>query len=214
MDWTALAAFILSVLGLFWTEIAARIPPAIDVAFPETIQVECSDYDFDEEVCASHANFEIVVDLFSIWNASSFSTQIEVLEGISAVAKLNGQEEGKIPLSWKYFTDITDVSAEKRNTGRTPISKGELENLETEFVVNRNILNENELSLVRWKRFVDGVIDGSITFVEFEFYIQFAHSVDRRMICEYNVDQRMTEGLRSRGMYFHNFPRDVLCKFI
>lgn len=212
-DWTALAAFVISILGIFWTVIADRLTPAIDVAFPETIQIECSNYDFDEQVCPDDANFEILVDLFSIWNKSSFSTQVEILEKITAVAKYNGQEEEKVPLSWKYFTDITDVSADKKNTGRTPIPKGQLENLETEFVVDRKALNESDVPAVKWKRFVDGVVDQSIKFVVFEFEIYFAHSKKRRMICEYTIDQRMVDGLRSEGMYFHNFPRDVLCRF-
>lgn len=183
-DWTVVAAFILSLIGILGAIIAEQLHPTIDIALPETIQIQCSDYDGATQSCTDTANFETVVDLFSIWNKSLVSTKNEVLEKITAVVEFNNHEDVvySFPLLWKYFTEITDVSTKKKNTGWVLLPKNKIENLETEFVVDHKRLKEKEVENAKWKTFIDNVKKEAIDSLTFRFKILFAHSGERTMI--------------------------------
>jgi len=215
-DWASAAAFVLSLFGVFGVILAEQLDPTIEIALPGTIQIQCSNYDWDKEACPETANFETVVDLFTIWNKSLVSTKSEVLEEITGVAefKSNRGVVYSLPLSWKYFTEITDVSTDKRNTGWVLLPKGKIENLETEFVVDSKNLDSD--SMGKWKTSIDHFVGKEnvdpITSIEFSFSIQFLHSDDRTMICKYNIDQKMKESLKKKGNYYHNFPRTPDCQ--
>ena len=213
----ALAA-IVPVLAFMWATLAPQTDPTIDISLPETIQIQCGDHDFDNSSCRDGAQFETVVDLFSILNSSLVSTKTEVLEKITGVAEFNNGVGGvvySLPLSWKYFTEITDVGADKRNTARVTLPKGKIENLETEFVADHEQLPENEHKNFLWTTFIGGVKEGTIDAIAFTFILQFAHSEDREMSCVVNVDQRMKNAFSGeRRNTYHYAVRTPTCRLI
>ena len=217
-DWTALVALVLSLCTALWSYIATQLPPRIDVATPETIQLMCSDYDHQQMRCHQDAFFSVVADLFSVWNVSPRSTKAEVLLEISGQAQFmkNDSIRYSVLLEWKYFTDMTDDSSPERNTARVKLEKDDLANLETEFIIDPRDVEDSDM--LRWSYFVEAVRDESegngLSSITFLFEIDFLYSADRFIECVYIVDDRMKENLEKDPYYYENFPRSVSCELI
>ena len=105
-DWAALIAFIISVGGLFWLIIAGWFNPNIDIRYPDTFQIECTNFDRQQKKCKEDSQLFLVADLFSFWNDSWFSTVPGIVEKVSGriiITKNNKASEAS--LDWKYISE-------------------------------------------------------------------------------------------------------------
>ena len=204
MDWVAIIALIFSVAGLLAAEVAKRLYPSIDVAYPEEIQFECVNYDAYKERCVHNSEIKLLADLFSIWNNSIFSTKPQILQKIDAT--IESVYAGKISMRWKYFTEVTDNrNKQKRNSGRVIFNYGDLRNVEVEFFRNQMMGN----TLYTWSALARDIADDDIVII---FSIDFAYGPDTKIRCDLTFRDDDIESLRSEQYIYHYLVADAMCE--
>lgn len=208
-DWVAVIAFILSVAGLLATAIARQLYPSIDVAYPEEIQLQCVNYDYDDSdgdpaSCASNSPIRLTADLFSIWNDSIFSTKPQILQRIDAIIESNNA--GEISMQWKYFTEIVDSENKRKgNSGRAIFYYGDLRNIEVEFFQNQTM----DETLYTWSVLASDITNGDITII---FSLDFAYGSDTKTRCDLTFRDDDIDSLRSEKYTSHYVVADAMCE--
>ena len=203
-DWVAIIAFILSVAGLFATVVARQLYPSIDVAYPEEIQLECVNYNRDQKHCIFNSKIKLLADLFSIWNNSIFSTKPQILQRIEAT--IESDSAGKIPMRWKYFTEVVDnANKQKGNSGRAIFYYGDLRNIEVEFFQNQ-IMDKMPYT---WSALARDITNGGIIIV---FSLDFAYGSDTEIRCDLTFRDDDIDSLRSKKYTRHYVVADTMCE--